>query len=778
MKTQLLDITNDINVGVYGLDVQLSFTPFITYLENRIESASVVKKDIFKQTVAKIKANPYINDTIDLENINHFKDDLEWIYSVLQPPLECEETAFWAMGLVIEPIVFYGTNAFYDLLHSKARLFDNCSSLKDRRKQLIKKKMLLCYTLILENLYHYDVSNKTDFSQTVFVEKNGLPKYYRFHIDTRFVEVQAKQPLPKINLSAIANEMQKENFDWEKGLQQLPLNLFTFKGFCITSAEDVTAEQSVENIKNLALNQRSCAANDNEEIVRSLKSLMGSNAIEFGLLPNFKINGRTVFPGETDFNTNPGSAATNIRQGFHVLLDELLKNPETLIFEGEVIDEKYEFIAEYLKRTNIQSYALLPIFHSSNIVGVLEIYSMQKEQLFTGRLGELRAVLPTLAQLLKNSIDDFNYKIDNIIKNNFTALQPAVRWKFNEIAWHYLQKDSGKSKIIEDIKFTNVYPLFGVVDVKDSTIMRNKALVQDLVFQLTALANLLESAKSETGIIVLDEILFRTREWLASVNAYFNDNDAVLLNEFLDQEVLPLLKEVVLNENSQLETDLKNYLQLVTPATGAAYKNRRAFENSMKAVNNLINTHLEVLNSELQETFPAYFEKFRTDGVEYDLYIGQSITPSKKFNQLYLKNIRLKQLNSMAEITKATQNIAFDSEYALQTTQLIFVRSLPIDISFRVDERKFDVDGSYNIRYHIIKKRIDKVHIKNSIQRLTQPEKIAIVYYNKSEETEYKEYVKYLQKQGVLKDDLEFLELEDLQGVSGLKALRVGVVLD
>jgi hypothetical protein len=32
-----------------------------------------------------------------------------------------------------------------------------------------------------------------------------------------------------------------------------------------------------------------------------------------------------------------------------------------------------------------------------------------------------------------------------------------------------------------------------------------------------------------------------------------------------------------------------------------------------------------------------------------------------------------------------------------------------------------------------------------------------------------------LQLQGYLLDDLEYLELEELQGVSGLKALRVGV---
>lgn len=87
------------------------------------------------------------------------------------------------------------------------------------------------------------------------------------------------------------------------------------------------------------------------------------------------------------------------------------------------------------------------------------------------------------------------------------------------------------------------------------------------------------------------------------------------------------------------------------------------------------------------------------------------------------------------------------------------------------------MEGAYNIRYHIIKKRIDKVNIKDSRERLTQPNKIALVYFNQKEADEYVSYIRYLQGEKLLNNDLEYLELEELQGVSGLKALRVGVNL-
>ena len=111
----------------------------------------------------------------------------------------------------------------------------------------------------------------------------------------------------------------------------------------------------------------------------------------------------------------------------------------------------------------------------------------------------------------------------------------------------------------------------------------------------------------------------------------------------------------------------------------------------------------------------------------------------------------------------------------VNTTQFIFIHSQAIDIKFRRDEKRFDVEGAYNIRYHIVKKRIDKVCIKNTNERLTQPGKIALVYFSQKEADEYINYIQYLQEQGVLMNDLEKLEIEELQGVSGLKAMRVGV---
>jgi hypothetical protein len=179
-----------------------------------------------------------------------------------------------------------------------------------------------------------------------------------------------------------------------------------------------------------------------------------------------------------------------------------------------------------------------------------------------------------------------------------------------------------------------------------------------------------------------------------------------------------------------------------------------------------------------QEVYPHYFERYVTDGIEFNIYVGQSISPHTPFNEMYVSNLKLWQLSLLAKAARLTNSLEKRLSLPLKTTQLILAHSIPLTISFRRKERKFDVDGAYNIRYEIVKKRIDKVHLKDSEERLTQPGKIGIVYSQQKEFAEYLEYIEFLQKEGLLADNVEHLELEDTQGISGLKAIRVEVNYD
>ena len=136
------------------------------------------------------------------------------------------------------------------------------------------------------------------------------------------------------------------------------------------------------------------------------------------------------------------------------------------------------------------------------------------------------------------------------------------------------------------------------------------------------------------------------------------------------------------------------------------------------------------------------------------------------------------QLTTLINAAKLIHSMQNELKYPLQTTQLILAHKNPIAISFRMAEKRFDVDGAYNIRYEIIKKRIDKIKIYNTEERLTKTNTIAIVYSQQSEADEYVGYIEYLQYIGLLENTIEKYQLEEMQGVSGLKGLRININME
>ena len=111
----------------------------------------------------------------------------------------------------------------------------------------------------------------------------------------------------------------------------------------------------------------------------------------------------------------------------------------------------------------------------------------------------------------------------------------------------------------------------------------------------------------------------------------------------------------------------------------------------------------------------------------------------------------------------------------IDVASLILATNNTLDIIFKLDEKRFDVNGYNNAKYEIIKKRISKAFIKDSTERINQPGKICVIYTEDVLREEYAEYFKLLIAENYLKDDIEYLEVNDLQGINGLLAIRASI---
>lgn len=778
MKKNILDLSGNKALPLQ-LDAAISFNPFINYLRKRLAGEKTAKAGIYKHTLEIFEKYNLQDVNLTIENIHEYEELLEQMYVCLSPPLLDEYEVAWGLGFPFQPIIFYGTPMLYELMQGTVADQDKYVVTKTP-EQYHQTRLQLVYSFILQRLYNFRIPVQVEQYHAGVNTQTGLLQYFAVHINTDFLEVVPTGPLPTPDFKELSIRL-AENEGYDILEQVLPLSTLKFRGITMVTISDVTAEKAVENIESVRL----ARTPDNDEtsylhVIQSLKTIVGNSQIEFDLFPLVTVNNEPVY-GYRKGGTGILFEVWGERLSPEVFRKQAkgyFSNPNSF-FSKDIFGQKELEInfLDHFRKLKVRSLALMPVFYNRQPVGVLAMHTWENNSFDETAISLLEPALPAIGSLMQVYIDEFNLEIENIIKEKFTSIQPSVQWKFNEVAWHYLHdRKRGLPETTEAIQFNDVFPLYGQVDIRNSTLERNKAIISDLDNHLSLLMNTLTAFQLEHRSVLQEEMIYKCSKWKEVLGQeQLNGSDENRLVAFFREETTPYLMHLSKqNGNNAL---LADYMTALDKFNSNMYGNKHALELSMQMINSVVNNYFESEKDQLQSSYPCYFEKFRTDGVEYDIYIGQSFAPNQPFNHFHLKNLRLWQLSSMAAVAQQTAALLPDMPIPLHTTQLIFVHNDTIDISFRADERKFDVEGAYNIRYQMIKKRIDKVHVRNTEERLTQPDKIVLIYFDNKDVEDYLPFIHYLQEKGTLNNDLEELDLEDLQGLSGLKALRVGVTL-
>lgn len=762
----------------------LSLGRFCQFLQSRLQEEKGARYTLFRYVLKKVRRYPELQTGVSLDQVVQYKEVLECIYLIMTPMINSERDAYWALSVPLSPVIFYGTKAFYHFLTDKEGCLRGSivRSMDDETKE--QRIRTILYSLALERLYGYDLPTKLEVIQHLSTGTDEISRSFRIQFDARFVDVRfLGDTLPAVDPGAIKvhdNIIEPEILaQLEK---KLPVHALCFEGFSIVSVTDITAEKAIEDIKSSIVSPTT-QDSQYDDIALSIRSLIGLPAVQIRLIPMLRVNDRLVIDsyGSVGKKLRDICKRNNIAEQVYLsAIENFYQHPVTILdkdvtMAGSTPESKEMY--QMLVAMDIKGFLIQPIYFNKRLVGLLEVFSKEPGVIKDNTLSQLEPVTPLLEQLFQTNIDDFNVSLNNIVKDKFTSLQPSVQWAFTDAAWQYLQQRKlDKKAQIGRVRFEDVYPLYGAVDVRNSSVERNLALRADLSKQLGLLMDLLEKLKGIHFLTIIDEMIFKAQAFLDKIEMNFGADDEFDVKNFLEADIVAFLLHY--HGAYHASEELINAYYLAVGPSGIAYANRNDLEASLGLLNATIGSLLERMNQEIQMEYPCFFEKFRSDGVEYDIYIGQSITPHQSFDPMYLKNLRLWQLTSMALVARLTRALIPQMKKKLETTQLIFIHSGTIDIEFRSDEHRFDVEGAYNIRYEMIKKRIDKVHVKDSDERLTQPGKIALIYFQQKDIEEYLSFINYLQQQKVLNEDLEYMELEELQGVAGLKAIRIGVNME
>ena len=759
------------------IDQKISFGPFVAYLKTKRTSVPETSERLYNYIINKFEAEPSLLKPIDnMGLIDEHAELMELITTSLFPVIGNQQRNCFALAAPYEFSVFYYSDPFQKLF------FDN----KEQHLLLPdgipseELKAVLCgmiYDQVLEKFYGVKLNEHPELVYPVCDPQTGMMRYYKIRYDRRFIDLHAKDELPPLKeCSVCMNTFRILNL--EKQLETMPLHLFEAEGFAVWVAEDITNTEAIESIRKILLRQKDCDATAIEAIRKAVKTLIGMSEVDVGLMPFIKINNQFVLDKEMSshgllvqqwLNDDPESLS-QFRLFTNFVLEHMTAVPITIL-NKEIVTE-IPFLAPVFQN-GARSFLVYPMQNCDGLIGLLELSSPTQNALTHDAISKLEPAIPLLSLAMLKRRDHFHEKIEKVIREKFTALQSSVEWKFAEVAWDYLRQ-SETLTITKNVAFENVYPLYGAIDIRNSSLERSHAIQKDLKQHLVLVEDTLKRLQSIIQLPLLEGLEFKNSSLKDSIELSLTAEEEIRINEFLGNEVEPVFQHLR-KSNDAAQQIVDDYCHTVKNYGSYLYRHRHEYEETVARINDAVLSYLEKEEELVQKSYPHYFEKYRTDGIEYNIYIGQSIAPNYPFDLLYLKNIRLWQLRSMAEAAQVTHSLLPQLKVPLQTTQLILIHNQPITISFRRDERKFDVEGSYNIRYEIIKKRLDKVHIRDTHERLTQPGKIALVYSNQKEAQEYEEYLLFVQKKNVLKPGIELLELEELQGVKGLKALRVEI---
>ena len=636
-------------------------------------------------------------------------------------------------------------------------------------------------TVILAFYYGY----KVDFKRPIFFDipdAEGVMHHYRILYNADFMELE---PTDK------AKELTQKDFDellanfdnLELWKEKIPPNSFISKGFVICNMFDVTAEYSISEIKSTLIggNKRGSEVfMDNfQDTFRSLFSLnnikVGFTGYDQGANRFLKIHGKGI---ESFILKGEEQGAKDILSCSYCYGKLLVESSFVAIPNVQAAFKKSNGIQPYknLNEQGFKSAILAPIADDGQLFGVLEIVSSKVNELNSVNANKLADVMPFIVSAVLRSIEEEQNLIDAIIQHECTTVHSSVYWKFQEEAKRFMVNQlQGKQPEFQEIVFKEVYPLYGQIDIKDSSKERNKAIQRDLMIQLSEINAILKKAFEKTNLPIYDELIFRVNNHLDEVREALHTNTEQAVFDFVNDEVNPVLRHLK-DEDKEFNNLITAYESKIDMGTESYYDHRRNYDESVMEANMQLAALLDKKQLEAQKMFPHYFERYKTDGVEHNMYIGSSIAKDRTFNQLHLNNLRLWQLQVMCDMENRYYELKPKLPIKLDVASLILVYSTSLSIRFRMDEKRFDVDGTYNARYEIIKKRIDKSYIKGTNERLTQKGILAIVYSQKKDELEYLRYIKFLKAKGYFTNNIEIVELEGLQGVTGLKAIRAEIL--
>ena len=185
--------------------------------------------------------------------------------------------------------------------------------------------------------------------------------------------------------------------------------------------------------------------------------------------------------------------------------------------------------------------------------------------------------------LLKNSVQQF------ILRLNGDSGKPQL----NLIG----RSSKDKTAEMKQIVFENVYPLYGLSDIRNSSEYRNKSIQEDLIEHLKMAKNIITEARKAKRLHLLDEKSYRIDKHIKQIKETLNSGDEITIIEFLESEIQPVFDYLSGLDNNLLKL-VKEYKDTLDSELNSFYYKGKINERSVSLVNETISNYLDECEKE------------------------------------------------------------------------------------------------------------------------------------------------------------------------------------
>ncbi|MDJ1181946.1 hypothetical protein [Roseofilum casamattae] len=609
----------------------------------------------------------------------------------------------------------------------------------------------------------YQLRELDDFIRTPtvvqFHRQNDAPGWVKLWFNSETLTITGVHP--KLDEWTVFNQRLMADDSFEDLISDLQwLENYTITGELVVEGLEVTQTEQRQRLSQLLISPHSLLeGNKLQEINYQLQVLFRASHL---MILNADMNEVRILVGRAC-----GTVENYVFPRGELDNPHFLKALETnqVMRIGEINGDSHSECERMLWQDGVRSLLLIPL-------------KWEYEQ--TGDEPEMLRLIGLISDRPYNfTAQDCNYA-QELIPAMACAMRQANHHQLNPIhpavAWRFRQEAERRSWGFEPapIICDKVYPLFGISDIRSSSQERNRAIQADLLQQFDFGLGILEAVESYQSSPLIQQLQLDLQAYKRRIAEKVTVDSELTAVQYL-QENLEVYFDYFNQCGPQAQAAVELYRDRANNDRHSIDMARKKYDCTIDKINNHLLETWERWQQRMQSIIPHYCDLESTDGIDHMVYVGKSIHHS--FTKFHLHSLRYEQLCALCDAARTGLMLNQVHGVTLQLTHLVLVQDFTIDIVHDENTEKiFDVQGSRDTRYEIVKKRIDKGVDEETGDRITAPGMLTIVYSTDEEWKEYAAYLEYLQREGWISDQIIAGAVAPLQGVDGLRYARVEVL--